>query len=140
MLFSTAVCGLRCISFSLELCWSPLEAGGPNHRCPPLQNKGLKPLISQFYKLTAYCFYHPLFYNGPIMTYRDFSEQVQTYAQDISYREVRSTKACSLKYPKCTAKISELMYSISYYIYLTSKSLESAKDKPKCKGFYYVGN
>ncbi|XP_056624385.1 protein-cysteine N-palmitoyltransferase HHAT isoform X2 [Triplophysa dalaica] len=84
LLFSTAVCGLRCISFSLELCWSPLEAGGPNHRRSPLQNKGLQPLISQLYKLTAYCFYHPLFYNGPIMTYKDFSEQVERPVYKVS--------------------------------------------------------
>ncbi|KTF72236.1 hypothetical protein cypCar_00028498 [Cyprinus carpio] len=75
LLFSTAVCTLRCISFSLELCWCPRKAGGPNH-CPPLEVQGLKTLIFQFYKLTAYCFYHPLFYNGPILTYRDFSEQI----------------------------------------------------------------
>uniref|UniRef100_A0A8C2IL36 Hedgehog acyltransferase n=1 Tax=Cyprinus carpio TaxID=7962 RepID=A0A8C2IL36_CYPCA len=75
LLFSTAVCTLRCISFSLELCWCPRKAGGPNH-CPPLEVQGLKTLIFQFYKLTAYCFYHPLFYNGPIVTYRDFSEQI----------------------------------------------------------------
>ncbi|KAL0170055.1 hypothetical protein M9458_034651, partial [Cirrhinus mrigala] len=60
----------------LELCWHPLNTGGPNH-CSPLEEKGLKTLIFQFYKLTAYCFYHPLFYNGPIVTYRDFSEQIE---------------------------------------------------------------
>ncbi|XP_026104596.1 protein-cysteine N-palmitoyltransferase HHAT-like, partial [Carassius auratus] len=75
LIFSTAVCSLRCISFCLELCWHPLQAGGPNH-CPLLEVKGLKTLIFQFYKLTAFCFYHPLFYNGPIVTYRDFSEQI----------------------------------------------------------------
>uniref|UniRef100_A0A671LDP2 Protein-cysteine N-palmitoyltransferase HHAT-like n=1 Tax=Sinocyclocheilus anshuiensis TaxID=1608454 RepID=A0A671LDP2_9TELE len=75
LLFSTAVCSLHCISFSLELCWCPLQAGGPNH-CPPIEVKGLKTLIFQFYKLTAYCFYHPLFYNGPIVTFRDFTEQI----------------------------------------------------------------
>uniref|UniRef100_A0A4W4FD11 Hedgehog acyltransferase n=1 Tax=Electrophorus electricus TaxID=8005 RepID=A0A4W4FD11_ELEEL len=62
LLFSTAVCALRCISFSLELCWSPLLAGGPSVRCP--------------FVLTSYCFYHPLFYNGPVITYKDFSQQV----------------------------------------------------------------
>ncbi|XP_051501730.1 protein-cysteine N-palmitoyltransferase HHAT [Myxocyprinus asiaticus] len=77
LLFSIAVCSLRCISFSLELCWCPLQAGEPNHNCPLLQHKGLQTLISQIYKLIAYCFYHPLFYNGPIMTYRDFSEQIE---------------------------------------------------------------
>ncbi|XP_016135374.1 protein-cysteine N-palmitoyltransferase HHAT-like [Sinocyclocheilus grahami] len=76
LLFSTAVCSLRCISFSLELCWHPLQAGGPNH-CTHLEEKRLKTLIFQFYKLTAYCFYHPLFYNGPIVTYRDFSERIE---------------------------------------------------------------
>ncbi|XP_058605408.1 protein-cysteine N-palmitoyltransferase HHAT isoform X2 [Onychostoma macrolepis] len=76
LLFSTAVCILRCISFSLELCWRPLQAGGPNH-CYHLEEKGQKTLIFQFCKLTAYCFYHPLFYNGPIVTYRDFSEQIE---------------------------------------------------------------
>uniref|UniRef100_A0A8C2DZ22 Hedgehog acyltransferase n=2 Tax=Cyprinus carpio TaxID=7962 RepID=A0A8C2DZ22_CYPCA len=83
LLFSTAVCSLRCISFSLELCWHPLQAGRPNH-CSHLEEKRLKTLIFQFYKLTAYCFYHPLFYNGPIVTYRDFSEQIERPVYKVS--------------------------------------------------------
>nr|XP_009291368.1 protein-cysteine N-palmitoyltransferase HHAT isoform X1 [Danio rerio] len=76
LLFSTAVCSLHCISFCLEMCWHPLQAGRPKH-CSSLQNCALKTLIYQFLKLTAFCFYHPLFYNGPIMTYKDFSEQIE---------------------------------------------------------------
>ncbi|KAK2878751.1 hypothetical protein Q8A67_019542 [Cirrhinus molitorella] len=89
LLFSTAVCSLRCISFSLELCWRPLQAGGPNY-CTPLEDKGLKTLIFKFYKLTAYCFYHPLFYNGPIVTYRDFSEQIEKPVCKVSVVDVLS--------------------------------------------------
>ncbi|XP_010887368.2 protein-cysteine N-palmitoyltransferase HHAT isoform X3 [Esox lucius] len=63
LLFSVAVCGLRFISFSLERCCRPLEAGG---------------LQKQLYWLTAYSFYHPLFYNGPILTFNDFLQQTQT--------------------------------------------------------------
>ncbi|XP_012685276.2 protein-cysteine N-palmitoyltransferase HHAT [Clupea harengus] len=80
LLFSVAVCGLRCISFSLEFCWSassqqqpqccPQQAGGPQ------QVRGLRPFLSQLYRLSAYCFYHPVFYNGPIIIYRDFSQQM----------------------------------------------------------------
>ncbi|XP_062319464.1 protein-cysteine N-palmitoyltransferase HHAT isoform X1 [Osmerus eperlanus] len=65
LLFSVAVCGLRFISFSLEHCWHPLEAGG----------------LVQIYWLTAYSFYHPLFYNGPIVTFKDFVEQMQRPAE-----------------------------------------------------------
>ncbi|CDQ88533.1 unnamed protein product [Oncorhynchus mykiss] len=65
LLFSVAVCGLRFISFSLEHCWRPLEAGG---------------LQQQVYWLTAYSFYHPLFFNGPILTFKDFFQQVRYQA------------------------------------------------------------
>ncbi|XP_070981208.1 protein-cysteine N-palmitoyltransferase HHAT isoform X1 [Oncorhynchus clarkii lewisi] len=67
LLFSVAVCGLRFISFSLEHCWRPLEAGG---------------LQQQVYWLTAYSFYHPLFFNGPILTFKDFLQQMQVPVKD----------------------------------------------------------
>ena len=60
LLFSVAVCGLRIISFSLEHCWRPLEAGG----------------AAQLFWLLSYSFYHPLFYNGPIITFKDYTQQV----------------------------------------------------------------
>lgn len=60
LLFSVAVCGLRFISFSLEHCWSPLDHGG----------------IVQLFWLFSYTFYHPFFYNGPIILYKDYVEQV----------------------------------------------------------------
>ncbi|KAJ8361537.1 hypothetical protein SKAU_G00180620 [Synaphobranchus kaupii] len=58
-----AVCCLRSISFSLEHSWRPLEAGG----------------LTRFCWLTAYTFYHPLFYNGPIVHFLDFTRQVRLY-------------------------------------------------------------
>lgn len=61
LLFSLAVCGLRFISFSLEHCWCPQEAGG----------------LAQLGWLVAYSFYHPLFYNGPIILYKDYLQQIQ---------------------------------------------------------------
>ncbi|TRZ02234.1 hypothetical protein DNTS_017577 [Danionella cerebrum] len=82
LVFSTAVCSLRCISFSLELSWCPLQDGG--HNSPPRLNGKLKDQILQFYKLSTYCFYHPLFYNGPIITYKDFSEEIEKPVCDIS--------------------------------------------------------
>lgn len=60
LLFSVAVCGLRFISFSLEHCWCPLDRGG----------------VVQLCWLFSYTFYHPFFYNGPIITYKDYVEQV----------------------------------------------------------------
>uniref|UniRef100_A0A3Q3WC76 Uncharacterized protein n=1 Tax=Mola mola TaxID=94237 RepID=A0A3Q3WC76_MOLML len=51
LLFSIAVCGLRFISFSLEQCWCPLDHGG----------------VVQLSWLFSYTFYHPFFYNGPII-------------------------------------------------------------------------
>lgn len=89
LLFSTAVCSLRCISFSLEMCWRPLQAGGAN-QCFSLQNQALKTLFSQFFKLAAFCFYHPLFYNGPIVTYKDFSEQIERPVCKVSVLHVFS--------------------------------------------------
>uniref|UniRef100_A0A8C3AS42 Hedgehog acyltransferase n=1 Tax=Cyclopterus lumpus TaxID=8103 RepID=A0A8C3AS42_CYCLU len=59
LLFSVAVCGLRFISFSLEHCWAPAERGG----------------VVQLCWLFSYTFYHPFFYNGPIITYQDYIEQ-----------------------------------------------------------------
>lgn len=61
LLFSVAVCGLRLISFSLEHCWRPLDRGG----------------VVQLCWLLSYTFYHPFFYNGHIITYKDYVEQVQ---------------------------------------------------------------
>lgn len=61
LLFSVAVCGLRLISFSLEYCWNPADCDG----------------VVQLFWLFSYTFYHPFFYNGPIITYRDYTDQMQ---------------------------------------------------------------
>ncbi|KAM3862776.1 protein-cysteine N-palmitoyltransferase HHAT [Diretmus argenteus] len=66
LLFSVAVCGLRFISFSLEHCWCPSEPGG----------------VVQLYWLFSYSFYHPLFYNGPIITYKDYVQQMRRPAEE----------------------------------------------------------
>ncbi|XP_062257205.1 protein-cysteine N-palmitoyltransferase HHAT [Platichthys flesus] len=65
LLFSVAVCGLRFISFSLEHCWCPAGRGG----------------VVQLCWLFSYTFYHPFFYNGPIVTYKDYTEQMQRPAE-----------------------------------------------------------
>ncbi|XP_039995817.1 protein-cysteine N-palmitoyltransferase HHAT isoform X2 [Xiphias gladius] len=70
LLFSVAVCGLRFISFSLEHCWSPPDRGG----------------VVQLCWLFSYTFYHPFFYNGPIITYKDYIEQMRRPAAE-SYRD-----------------------------------------------------
>ncbi|KAJ3610919.1 hypothetical protein NHX12_023009 [Muraenolepis orangiensis] len=77
LLFSVAVCGLRMVSFSLEHCWRPLEPGG----------------IVQLFWLLSYSFYHPLFYNGPIITYKDYTQQMrrsagERFAADAALRHV----------------------------------------------------
>ncbi|XP_078144751.1 protein-cysteine N-palmitoyltransferase HHAT-like [Centroberyx gerrardi] len=66
LLFSVAVCGLRFISFRLEHCWRPLEPSG----------------AEQLYWLFSYSFYHPLFYNGPIITYKDYIQQMRRPAEE----------------------------------------------------------
>ncbi|KAG8000253.1 Protein-cysteine N-palmitoyltransferase HHAT, partial [Nibea albiflora] len=66
LLFSVAVCGLRFISFSLEHCWCPLDRGGGVQLC----------------WLFSYTFYHPFFYNGPIITYKDYVEQMRRPAEE----------------------------------------------------------
>ncbi|KAF7704872.1 protein-cysteine N-palmitoyltransferase HHAT isoform X1 [Silurus meridionalis] len=73
LMFSTAMCVLRCISFSLELCWSPLQ-GTQTISCFSFLN--FKKLLTQFYNLVSYGFYHPLFYNGPIINYNYFRQQM----------------------------------------------------------------
>ncbi|XP_029962555.1 protein-cysteine N-palmitoyltransferase HHAT [Salarias fasciatus] len=67
LLFSVAVCGLRFISFSLEQCWSPADPGA----------------VVQLSWLLSYTFYHPFFYNGPIVTYKDYTEQMQRPAEQM---------------------------------------------------------
>ncbi|KAF7665584.1 hypothetical protein LDENG_00138730 [Lucifuga dentata] len=66
LLFSVAVSGLRFISFSLEYCWCPLQPGG----------------VVQLCWLFSYAFYHPFFYNGPIVTYKDYIQQMRRPAED----------------------------------------------------------
>ncbi|XP_053730798.1 protein-cysteine N-palmitoyltransferase HHAT isoform X2 [Synchiropus splendidus] len=66
LLFSVAVCGLRFISFSLDHCWSPRDGGA----------------LLQLGWLLSYTFYHPLFYNGPIITYSDYVHQMQRPAAE----------------------------------------------------------
>ncbi|XP_028983698.1 protein-cysteine N-palmitoyltransferase HHAT isoform X2 [Betta splendens] len=68
LLFSVAVCGLRFISFSLEHCWSPAASGEAVQLC----------------WLFSYTFYHPFFYNGPIITYKDYVEKMQRPSEDES--------------------------------------------------------
>ncbi|KAM4599620.1 protein-cysteine N-palmitoyltransferase HHAT [Fundulus diaphanus] len=66
LLFSVAVCGLRFISFSLEHCWSPLDRG---------------PAVQLFW-LFSYTFYHPFFYNGPIITFKAYAEQMRKSTEE----------------------------------------------------------
>ncbi|KAF5909556.1 protein-cysteine N-palmitoyltransferase HHAT, partial [Clarias magur] len=75
--FSIAMCVLRCISFSLELCWSPLQDRKANRYFSCLN---FKTFLTQLYNLVSYSFYHPLFYNGPIINYNHFSQQMETAA------------------------------------------------------------
>ncbi|XP_054654434.1 protein-cysteine N-palmitoyltransferase HHAT isoform X1 [Dunckerocampus dactyliophorus] len=66
LLFSVAVGSLRLISFSLEHCWGPSVRNGTLQLC----------------WLFSYAFYHPFFYNGPIVTYKDYVEQMQRPAEE----------------------------------------------------------
>ncbi|XP_066552552.1 protein-cysteine N-palmitoyltransferase HHAT isoform X2 [Amia ocellicauda] len=61
LLFCLAVSCLRYTSFSLEFCWQPLH----------------KSHLTSLFWLSAYIFYHPLFFNGPIITFEEFSCQMQ---------------------------------------------------------------
>ncbi|XP_028279280.1 protein-cysteine N-palmitoyltransferase HHAT [Parambassis ranga] len=65
LLFSVAVSGLRFISFSLDHCWSPSD----------------RSRVMQLGWLLSYTFYHPFFYNGPIITYREYTKQMQRSAE-----------------------------------------------------------
>ncbi|XP_041109025.1 protein-cysteine N-palmitoyltransferase HHAT isoform X4 [Polyodon spathula] len=60
LLFSLAMCCLRYTSFSLEYCWQ--DSGQKSDR--------------SFFCFTAYLFYYPLFHNGPIINYEEFTWQM----------------------------------------------------------------
>ncbi|XP_067844957.1 protein-cysteine N-palmitoyltransferase HHAT isoform X1 [Heptranchias perlo] len=62
LLFCLALCNLRYTSFSLEYCWDRVS---PQKHC-----------IS-FCWLLAYVFYYPVFHNGPIICFDDFSNQMR---------------------------------------------------------------
>uniref|UniRef100_A0A8C9V0F0 Hedgehog acyltransferase n=1 Tax=Scleropages formosus TaxID=113540 RepID=A0A8C9V0F0_SCLFO len=57
LVFGVAVCSLRSISYSLDHCSRPLVASS----------------CTRLGWLAAYTFYHPLFYNGPVVTFEDFA-------------------------------------------------------------------
>ncbi|XP_027032448.2 protein-cysteine N-palmitoyltransferase HHAT [Tachysurus fulvidraco] len=78
LMFSIAMCLLRCVSFSLELCWRPLQDRRTNH------DFSLLNFLTQLYDLVSYCFYHPLFYNGPILNYNHFSQQMKSAVCKVS--------------------------------------------------------
>ncbi|CAL1577900.1 unnamed protein product [Knipowitschia caucasica] len=61
------MCGLRFISYSLEHCWS--------------LNKPRR--IVQLCWLFSYTFYHPFFYNGPIIGYKDYIQQIKQPVEDL---------------------------------------------------------
>ncbi|MFT7805572.1 protein-cysteine N-palmitoyltransferase HHAT [Arapaima gigas] len=60
LVFSVAICNLRSVSYGLDHCSSPL----------------LSSSTARLGWLVAYTFYHPLFYNGPIVTFKDFAQQM----------------------------------------------------------------
>ncbi|KAJ8248569.1 hypothetical protein GJAV_G00243400 [Gymnothorax javanicus] len=92
-----AVCCLRSISFSLEHAWCPLEAGG----------------LKRFFWLTSYTFYHPLFYNGPIITFRDYMQQMQRSGGTVSRRDVPSLLASAVRICTCWG-LAELLIHLMY--------------------------
>ncbi|XP_057704735.1 protein-cysteine N-palmitoyltransferase HHAT isoform X2 [Corythoichthys intestinalis] len=78
LLFSVAVNTLRLISFSLEHC-----------ERPTVHTDG----VLQLGWLLSYTFYHPLFYNGPVITYNDYVEQMQ---RPVKEHKQPKTGACYL--------------------------------------------
>ncbi|KAG7328758.1 hypothetical protein KOW79_008702 [Hemibagrus wyckioides] len=81
LMFSIAMCVLRCVSFSLELCWSPLQVRGTDHGFSFLN---FTTFLTQLYHLVSYCFYHPLFYNGPIINYNHFRQEMDSAVCKVS--------------------------------------------------------
>ncbi|XP_019719530.1 protein-cysteine N-palmitoyltransferase HHAT isoform X1 [Hippocampus comes] len=67
LLFGVAVGTLRLISFSLERCGRTVIHGAA---------------LPQLCWLLSYTFYHPFFYNGPIITFNDYVEQMQKPAEE----------------------------------------------------------
>ncbi|KAJ8250500.1 hypothetical protein COCON_G00224220 [Conger conger] len=95
--FCVAFCCLRSISFSLEHAWRPLEVGG----------------LTRFCWLTAYTFYHPLFYTGPIISFRDFTQQMQDAAGSIPRLDVPSLMV-SIARICCWWLLAEIMIHLMY--------------------------
>ncbi|XP_007890669.1 protein-cysteine N-palmitoyltransferase HHAT [Callorhinchus milii] len=62
LLFCLALCNLRYTSFSLEYCWHHTSL---HRRC------------MSYCWLLAYVFYYPVFHNGPVICYDDFSNQIR---------------------------------------------------------------
>uniref|UniRef100_H3A5E9 Hedgehog acyltransferase n=2 Tax=Latimeria chalumnae TaxID=7897 RepID=H3A5E9_LATCH len=72
LLFSLAICSLRYTSFSLEHCW--------------YQSSEKK--YKLFLWMLAYLFYYPVFHNGPVISYDEFSKQIQKQQTRVSKMEV----------------------------------------------------
>uniref|UniRef100_A0A8C8SDI1 Hedgehog acyltransferase n=1 Tax=Pelusios castaneus TaxID=367368 RepID=A0A8C8SDI1_9SAUR len=103
---------VRCLcytSFSLEYCW----------------HRSTQKRYHSFFWMLAYMFYYPVFHNGPIMTFNEFTKQM------------RRQEACSLKSNLCILLLgivrifcwwclAELMIHLMYIhaIYSSSSHLE----------------
>lgn len=70
LLFTVSVRCLFYTSFSLEYCWHE-----------PAQKAS-----HSFLWMLAYVFYYPLFHNGPLMNFDEFSKQVRVFLRQCSYR------------------------------------------------------
>nr|XP_014435973.1 protein-cysteine N-palmitoyltransferase HHAT isoform X6 [Pelodiscus sinensis] len=110
LLFTLTVRCLYYTSFSLEYCWH----GSTQKR------------YHSFFWMLAYMFYYPVFHNGPIMTFNEFTKQM------------RRQEACSLKSNLCVLLLgvvriffwwwlAELIIHLMYIhaIYSSSSHLEA---------------
>ncbi|XP_026508338.1 protein-cysteine N-palmitoyltransferase HHAT isoform X1 [Terrapene carolina triunguis] len=110
LLFTLTVRCLYYTSFSLEYCWH----GSTQKR------------YHSFFWMLAYMFYYPVFHNGPIMTFNEFTKQM------------KRQEACSLKINLCILLLgivriffwwwlAELMIHLMYIhaIYSSSSHLEA---------------
>ncbi|XP_074920450.1 protein-cysteine N-palmitoyltransferase HHAT isoform X4 [Chelonoidis abingdonii] len=110
LLFTLTVRCLYYTSFSLEYCW----------------HGSIQKRYHSFFWMLAYMFYYPVFHNGPIMTFNEFTKQM------------KRQEACSLKINLCILLmgivriffwwwLAELMIHLMYThaIYSSSSHLEA---------------
>ncbi|XP_071800996.1 protein-cysteine N-palmitoyltransferase HHAT-like [Asterias amurensis] len=82
VVFSTAMCQLRLLSYCLEYCKS-------TKRTTAATQQGYTNENWDFFSVMSYNFYFPLFATGPVMTFDKFSQQINKSPRPFSKEELK---------------------------------------------------